>query len=62
MALHFYADEWVDARLVAGLRRRGVDIITAGSESLFGASDAEHVDAAMAMAEPALKLVVDRGL
>ncbi len=50
MALRLYADECVDARIVAGLRRRGVDIVTAGSKGLLGASDAEHVTRAVELA------------
>ena len=41
MALRLYADECVDARIAAGLARRGVDIVTAGSLGLLGAADAE---------------------
>jgi Domain of unknown function (DUF5615) len=39
MALRLYADECVDARVVAGLRRRGVDVVTAADEGLLGATD-----------------------
>ncbi|MGQ0591667.1 MAG: DUF5615 family PIN-like protein [Gammaproteobacteria bacterium] len=42
MPLRLFADECVDARVVAGLRRRGVDIITAADESLLQASDEEQ--------------------
>ena len=43
MALRLYADECVDARIAAGLGRRGVDIVTAGSLGLLGAADAEQL-------------------
>ena len=46
MALHLYADECVDARIVAGLRRRGVDIVTAADERLLGADDETHLQRA----------------
>ena len=47
MALRLYADECVDARIVAGLKRRGVDVVTAGSLGLLGAADTEHLARAM---------------
>ncbi len=43
MPLPLYADECVDGRIVAGLRRRGVDLVTAGDQNLLGASDEQHV-------------------
>lgn len=43
MALRLYADECVDGRIVAGLTRRGVDIVTAGSLGLLGATDDEQL-------------------
>ena len=36
MALLLYADECVDARIVAGLRRRGVDVVAAADAGLLG--------------------------
>ncbi len=43
MALRLYADECVDGRIVAGLTRRGIDIVTAGSLGLLGATDDEQL-------------------
>ena len=37
----FYADENVDARIVDGLRRRGVDVLTAREAGLTGRIDDE---------------------
>jgi hypothetical protein len=44
--LELYADECVDARIVAGLRRRGIDVVTAGAQQLLRASDSEQRDRA----------------
>jgi predicted nuclease of predicted toxin-antitoxin system len=49
VALSLYADECVDARIVAGLRRRGVDILTAGEQGLLSASDAQQMERATAL-------------
>ncbi len=49
MALRRYADECVDGRIVAGLRRRGVDVLTAGEQGLLSASDAQQMDRATAL-------------
>ena len=38
-----YADECVDVRVVAGLRRRAVIVTTAADEDLLGASDEQHL-------------------
>lgn len=43
MALRLYADECVDRRIVAGLRRRGVDVETAADAELLGAPDEQHL-------------------
>ncbi len=43
MALRLHADECVDGGIVSGLRRRGVDVVSAGEEGMLGASDEEHV-------------------
>ncbi len=43
MPLRLYADECVDARVVAGLRRRGVNITTAGDQGLLGRPDEHHL-------------------
>lgn len=40
--LSLYVDECVDARVVAGLRRRGVDIVTVADRALLGESDELH--------------------
>ena len=39
MPLRLYADECVDARVVAGLRRRSIDVVAVADEHLRGASD-----------------------
>lgn len=49
MGLRLYADEWVDGRITAGLRRRGVDVVTAAEERLLGAPDDQHMDRATAL-------------
>jgi predicted nuclease of predicted toxin-antitoxin system len=46
MSLRLYADECVDARIVAGLRRRGIEVLTAGDEGLLGATDEAHLQRA----------------
>ena len=43
MSLGLYADECVDARIVAGLRRRGVDVTTAADQALLGAGNEQHL-------------------
>lgn len=44
MTLRLYADECVDARIVAGLRRRQVDVVTAADAGLVGErDDARHL-------------------
>ena len=48
MALLLYADECVDARIVAGLRRRGFDVMTAADAGLLGAPDERHMAQAIA--------------
>ena len=52
MPLRLFADECVDARVVAGLRRRGVDIITASDECLLHASDEEQFARATHLGRP----------
>lgn len=44
-----YADESTDGRLVAGLRRRGIDIVTAAEENLLGADDRRQLPRAMTL-------------
>ena len=46
VGLRLYADECVDGRITAGLRRRGVDVVTAADERLLGASDDQHMERA----------------
>jgi hypothetical protein len=46
LALRLYADECVDARIVAGLRRRGIDVFTAGDAGLLGRPDEIQLDKA----------------
>ncbi len=38
-----YSDESVDRRVVQGLRRRGVDVLTADDEGMLGASDEDQM-------------------
>lgn len=49
MTLRLYADECVDASIVSGVRRRGVDVVTAAEEQLLGAADEAHLDRARAL-------------
>jgi predicted nuclease of predicted toxin-antitoxin system len=49
VGLRLYADECVDGRIAAGLRRRGVDVVTAAYERLLGASDERHMEQATAL-------------
>jgi predicted nuclease of predicted toxin-antitoxin system len=52
--LRLYADECVDARIVTGLRRRTVDVVSAADEKLLGAADAVHLARAIALARVVL--------
>ena len=54
MALLLYADECVDARIVAGLRRRGFEVMTAVDAGLLGAADERHMAQAIAMSRSIL--------
>lgn len=47
--LRLYADECVDARIVAGLRHRGLDVVTAADADLLGANDSAQLDRAIAL-------------
>lgn len=47
MPLRVYADECVDARIVAGVRRRGVDMVTAADEGMLGRADQDHLTRAI---------------
>lgn len=42
-AIKFYMDEHVPTAVTVGLRRRGVDVLTAQEVDLLGASDEEHL-------------------
>jgi hypothetical protein len=42
-----YFDECVDARIIAGARRRHIDSVTAADEGLLGASDDEQLKRAI---------------
>jgi predicted nuclease of predicted toxin-antitoxin system len=44
MALRFHLDENVSAAVAEGLRRRGIDVMTAGEGRLLGASDLAHLE------------------
>lgn len=54
MPLTLYADECVDHRLVTGLRRRAVDVLTAGDADLLGASNEQQLRRATEMARVVL--------
>jgi len=41
--IRFYTDEHVAGAVVAGLRRRGVDVLTTQEAGMLGASDREHL-------------------
>ena len=49
MSLRLYADECVNGHLVAGLRRRGIDVVTAADEELRGADDPAQLERAIAL-------------
>jgi hypothetical protein len=49
VALRLYVDECVDARIIAGLRRRGVDLVTAGEQGLLSASDSQQMERAISL-------------
>jgi hypothetical protein len=49
LALHLYADACVDGRVVAGLRRRGIDLFTAGDAGLLGTPDECHLEKARSL-------------
>ena len=44
MALRFHLDENVSAAVAEGLRRRAIDVMTAGEAGLLGASDIAHLE------------------
>jgi len=39
----YYADEHVPKAVARGLRRRGVDVLTAAEAAMLGATDQEHL-------------------
>ena len=43
MPVKLYLDENVDVSVAAGLRRRGIDVVTALDRGKLGASDEEQV-------------------
>ena len=47
MSVRLYADECVDARVVAGLRSKGIDVVTATELGLLGATDVTHLKKAL---------------
>jgi predicted nuclease of predicted toxin-antitoxin system len=50
LALSLFADECVDARIVAGLRRRGIDVVTVSERGLLGRPDERHLEEARTLA------------
>lgn len=46
--IRFYTDEHVSTAVVAGLRRRGVDVLMTHEASMLSASDREHLTLALA--------------
>jgi predicted nuclease of predicted toxin-antitoxin system len=59
MPLRLYADECVDARIVAGLRRRSIDVVTVADEHLLGASDEVQLARAAALGRAILTADAD---
>lgn len=49
MPLRLYANECVDARIVAGVRRRSIEVVTAADEGLLGSSDEAQFERAEAL-------------
>jgi predicted nuclease of predicted toxin-antitoxin system len=49
MPLRLYTDECVDARIIAGIRHRKVDVITANEEGMRHATDAQQMERAFAL-------------
>jgi hypothetical protein len=46
--IRFYTDEHVSRAVIRGLRKRGVDVLTAPEAGLLGATDQQHLDKALA--------------
>jgi hypothetical protein len=49
LPLRLYADECVNGRIVIGLRRRGVDVVTAEDQGLISAGDSDQIARAIAL-------------
>jgi hypothetical protein len=49
LPLRLYADECVNGRIVIGLRRRGVDVVTAEDQDLISAGDSDQIARAIAL-------------
>ena len=47
--IKFYTDEHVARSVAAGLRRRGLDVLTVPEAGTFGASDLEHLKLAASL-------------
>jgi hypothetical protein len=45
--IKFYLDEHVARAIAAGLRRRGIDVLTAGEANMLSADDEEHLQLAV---------------
>jgi hypothetical protein len=49
VSLDLYFDECVNARVIAGVRRRGLNLTTAAEQGLLGATDDEHLERATSL-------------
>jgi hypothetical protein len=49
LPLRLYVDECVNGRIVVGLRRRGIDVVTAGDDGQLSASDSDQITRATAL-------------
>jgi len=45
-SIRFYTDEHVPSAVIAGLRRRGVEVLTTPEAGMLGAADARHLELA----------------
>lgn len=59
MTIRLYADECVDARVVAGLRAKGLDVVTAKDLALLGASDLVHLSKALELGRMVISAAQD---
>lgn len=57
MPVKLYLDENIDVSVAAGLRRRGIDVVTARDRGKLGATDEEHL--ALASSEDRLLVTHD---